>query len=109
MRDRSVLVLPINIVLLVIGLADLLTTIFWLRTGQATEVNPIMAAALSLSPVLFILVKLATLGAYVAVIEWYRRRRNPSFARIVSNITVTAYVGVYSVSFFVVNASLLLR
>lgn len=101
--------LPINIALLAIGLADLLTTIYWLRTGQATEMNPIMAGALRLSPVLFILVKVATLGAYVAVIEWYRRHRNPLFAKFVSNITVASYIGIYSVSFFAVNGGLLLK
>lgn len=101
--------LPINIVLLAIGLADLLTTIFWLRTGQATEVNPLMAALLKVSPTLFILAKIATLGAYVSVIEWYRRHRNPLFARVVSNITLLAYVGIYSISFVSVNAPVLLR
>lgn len=112
MRDRSVTrdtVLPINIVLLMIGLADLATTIYWLHTGQATEMNPIMATALRLSPALFVLVKVATLGAYVGVIEWYRRHRNPSFARIVSNVTVASYIGIYSVSFLTVNAGLLPR
>lgn len=109
MRDRAAFVLPVNILLLIIGFADLLTTLFWLHAGQATEVNPIMAAVLSLSPVLFVVVKIATLGAYVAVIEWYRRHRNPSFARIVSNFTVVAYVSVYSVSFLAVNTSVLFR
>lgn len=109
MRDRSVPVLPVNIVLVLIGLADLVSTVFWLSTGQATEVNPIMAALLSVSPALFVLAKLATLGVYVAFIEWYRRYRNASFARVVSNVTVLSYVGIYSISFIAVNANALLR
>lgn len=108
-KDRSAFVLRANVLLVMIGLADLITTLFWLATGQATEVNPIMAAVLATSLVLFIFVKVATLGAYVATIEWYRRHRNASFARLVSRVTLIAYVGVYTVSFAAVNADVLLR
>ncbi len=107
MRDRSARVLPVNVLLVMIGLADLLTTVYWLATGQAAEVNPVMAAVLELSPLLFILVKVATLAAYVIVIEWYRRHRNPYLARIIGRVTVLSYVGVYAISFAAVNAPLL--
>jgi hypothetical protein len=95
--------LPANAVLLAVGLADLFTTLFWLATGRAVEVNPVMAAVLRLGVWPFVLTKLATLGAYVSVLEWYRRRRNPVFARVVGNITLIGYVGIYAVSFVCVN------
>jgi hypothetical protein len=100
--------LPINMVLFAIGLADLVTTLFWLHTGRAIEVNPLMAAVLDTSVVLFVAVKLATLVAYVAVMEWYRRFRSPAFARLVGNVTVASYSAIYSVSFVCVNHSFLL-
>ncbi|MCE5199384.1 MAG: DUF5658 family protein [Armatimonadota bacterium] len=96
-------ILPANAILLVIGLADLVSTMFWLHTGQVIEANPVMATLLSASLPLFVLTKLGTLLAYVGVMEWYRRHKNPQFAQIVASITVTAYVGIYAVSFCMVN------
>ncbi len=95
--------MPANAVLLAVGLADLFTTLFWLATGRAVEVNPIMAALLRLGVWPFVFTKLATLAAYIGVLEWYRRRRNPAFARLVGNITLIGYVGIYAVSFAFVN------
>jgi len=94
--------------LLAIGLTDLITTILWLRAGCAVEYNPVMAALLHAGVGVFVLAKLLTLGAYVGVIEWYRRRRNPVFARMIGNITVAAYLCIYAVSFCCVNWSFLL-
>ena len=104
---QSPAILPANALLLLIGLADLLSTIFWLHTGCAIEVNPIMAALLHAGLGVFVLVKVLTLGTYVCVMEWYRRHRNPTFAKFVGNFTVIAYVGIYTVSFCMVNHSLL--
>jgi hypothetical protein len=95
--------MPVNVVLLAVGLMDLVTTLFWLATGRVIEVNPIMAAVLQAGIVLFIFVKIATLGAYVTVMEWYRRNRNPIFARAVGSFTVLAYISIYVVSFYSVN------
>jgi len=101
-------ILPINLVLIFIGFFDLITTLYWLHTGRAIEVNPIMAAVLVTSPALFVCVKLITLAAFVVVMEWYRRNRNPVFARIVGNITVLAYICIYTVSFCCVNRGMFL-
>ena len=103
MRSRAASILPINAVLLAVGLVDLATTLAWLRMGLAVEVNPIMAAVLDAGMLLFLAVKLSTLGAYLIVMEWYRRRRNAEFARLVGNITVAAYLAIYTVSFIAVN------
>jgi len=96
-------ILPVNVAMLGIGLLDLLSTIFWLHNGCAIEVNPVMSAVLKHGLVLFIAVKLSTLVAYIAVMEWYRRYKNPVFARVVGIITVAAYLTIYAVSFCGVN------
>ena len=109
LRTRPARVLPVNIALLIIGAVDLATTVFWLHTGQAVEVNPVMAALLGRSMALFIVFKAGTLAAYVAVIEWYRLRRNAAFACFVSNVTAVAYLSIYAVSFLLVNCGFILR
>lgn len=103
----KVRILPANALLIAVGLADLLSTLFWLKTGQAIEVNPVMAAVLHAGLGAFILVKLSTLAAYVGVVEWYRRRRNPAFARLVGSITLFGYVGIYAICFCCVNYGLM--
>ena len=104
---QKVRILPANAFLIAVGLADLLSTLFWLKTGQAIEVNPVMAAVLRAGLGAFIIVKLSTLVAYVGMMEWYRRRHNPAFARLVGSITLFGYVGIYAVSFCVVNYGLM--
>lgn len=99
--------LPANAVLLAVGLADLLSTVFWVATGRAIEVNPIMAAVLRLGIWPFVLTKLSTLAACVGVLEWYRRRRNPIFARVVGNIALTCYIAIYAIAFVIVNHGML--
>ncbi|NLN77053.1 MAG: hypothetical protein GX139_12205 [Armatimonadetes bacterium] len=96
-------ILPANALLVVVGLADLLSTLYWLKTGQAIEVNPVMAAVLQCGTGIFIAVKLATLGSFVGVMEWYRRHRNPAFARLVGSATLIGYLSIYAVSFCCVN------
>ena len=107
MRTSRIGLLPVNIALLAIGIADLATTLYWVRTGQATEVNPIMAVLLDAGMLPFVVVKLSTLISYVAVTEWYRRNRNAAFARATGNITVVAYLNIYAISFAGVNPHIL--
>jgi len=107
-RTLTLDVLPANAVLLAVGLADLLSTLFWIATGRAVEVNPIMAAVLRLGICPFVFAKLSTLAAYIGVVEWYRRRRNPVFACLVGNLTLTCYIAVYAISFVVVNRGILI-
>lgn len=101
-------ILPANLALLAIGLADLASTLIWLQTGRAVEFNPIMAAALEFGTLYFISLKLSTLAAYVCVIEWYRRYRRPEFASAVSSFTLAAYACIYCVSFVCVNCCALI-
>ncbi|MDH7601019.1 MAG: DUF5658 family protein [Armatimonadota bacterium] len=101
--------LPANIVLLFVGLLDLLTTLIWLHTGKAVEINPIMAYVLRSGIDVFVAVKMSTLLAYVAVLEWYRRFKSPDLAALIGRLTLGSYVGIYAISFAVVNAQVLLQ
>lgn len=98
-------ILPANALLVIIGVVDLLTTVYWLITGQIIEVNPIMAAVLSMGMGVFIGTKLLTLVAYIVVMEWYRRYRNPALAQVIGLATVVGYISIYAISFCCVNHS----
>ncbi len=102
MRTR-LLILPWTAGLIVIGLVDLVTTLVWLHQGCIVEFNPLMATVLDAGITAFIAVKVFTLCAYVIVVEWYRRHRNASFARIIGIVTVVSYLAIYTISFCSVN------
>lgn len=107
MKSAASKILPVNIALILIGLLDLGTTVAWLISGHIIEYNPIMAAVLKAGLPTFIAVKLATIIAYVAFMEWYRHHRSAAVAIIVGNFTVVSYICIYFVSFFCVNSSFL--
>ena len=92
---------------MIVGTLDLASTILWVGAGKAVEVNPLMAAVLKLGTPAFVCAKLISLGAYVAVIEWYRRFRSAAAAQAVGRFTLAAYVGLYAVSFALANRSFL--
>lgn len=94
--------------LVLVGVLDLVTTLWWLHTGRAVEYNPIMAALLRIGTPAFVIVKLSTLIACVAALEWYRRRRCALFAKAAGLFALVAYVSIYAVSFLVVNRDFLL-
>lgn len=109
MKSRCFVILPINLILLALALADLASTLVWISCGAAIEVNPIMAAVLHSGVWAFAGVKLFTIAAYLLTMEWYRRSRSESFAKCVGLITVLAYTGIYAVSFTAVNYNFLLN
>ena len=102
MRTKT-LILPWTAGLVAIGLIDLFTSLVWLHQGCIVEFNPIMSKVLNTSLVLFVAVKISTLCAYVIVVEWYRRHRSASFARVIGIVTVTSYLTIYAISFCSAN------
>ena len=102
------LILPANALVVVLGLVDLITTVIWARAGLAVEFNPVMSFVLKAGIPTFVLVKVATLGAYLVVVEWYRRNRSERFARATGLATLVAYLSLYVVSFCCVNHSFFL-
>ncbi len=80
-----------SIILIVICLADMFSTLYFVLRGLATEQNPIMAACLNHSPGMFVLVKLVSFVPFVIAVELYRRR-NPSFALAACRCAIALYV-----------------
>jgi len=83
-------------VLLLLALCslDMFSTIYWVRTGQATESNPFLAWTFRLHPLLFVLVKV---GTYLPplLLASYLARRHPRLVTILLRVVILAYVGLY--------------
>ncbi|MFQ3549620.1 MAG: DUF5658 family protein [Armatimonadota bacterium] len=105
---KKIDIMPTNIAIFAIGMIDLLSTLFWVYTHRAIEHNPIMAYLLEIHPALFISVKIASLLVFVVVTEYYRRNFSQSFAKKVGVVTIFAYIGIYTVSFTIINKQYLL-
>ena len=107
MEARTTHILPANAAVVIIGLLDLITTIFLVCTGRAVEANPVMAALLDAGLPIFIVGKASTLAAYFLVMEWYKQR-NLSFVQAIGKFTALAYLASYTVCFCLVNYRLFL-
>lgn len=105
---RKAIILPANALLFLVGVLDLISTLWWVHTGRAVEYNPVMAAVLDAGVPAFVAVKMSTLIVFVVVMEWYRRRRCALFARAVGLFTLIAYASIYTVSLLVVNKDCIL-
>jgi len=80
-----------SIVLIGICVADMLATLYFVLRGMAVEQNPLMAVCMDRSPVLFVLVKLASFVPFVVAVEMYRKK-NPGFARKACLSAIALYV-----------------
>jgi len=83
-----------SIILVCICLADMLSTLYFVVNGMATEQNPLMAACIKHSPALFVFVKLMSFVPFVVAVELYRRR-NPGFARRACLCAIGLYVATF--------------
>jgi hypothetical protein len=84
--------------IIVVGLVDLLTSVYWLATGQMREGNPIMSLVLGHGVLPFIFTKICTLILYVTVMSWYERQR-PRRARVLGIATLCLYLAMYFMTF----------
>jgi len=80
-----------SLVLVGICLADMISTLIFVLSGHAVEQNPIMAACLRKSPMVFVLVKLASFVPFVLAVELFRQK-NAAFARFACRTAIGAYV-----------------
>lgn len=80
-----------SLILVGICLADMISTLFFVLRGSAVEQNPLMAVCLNHSPMVFVLVKLASFVPFVIAVELYRRR-NAAFARFACRTAIAAYL-----------------
>jgi len=89
----------INQIVLLFGLnlLDALLTIFWVRSGVATESNQLMAELLNVGNLPFLSVKIA-MGAVAAIVLW--RFANKPLARFGLTVSLAAYLGLMLVHVF---------
>lgn len=80
--------------LVAICLMDMLSTLFFVLRGVATEQNPIMAACLNYSPGMFVLVKIASFVPFVIAVEIYRQK-NAEFAKTICRLAIVLYISVF--------------
>ena len=81
-------------ILIVICVADMLSTLLAVLSGLAIEQNPIMAACLRHSVWTFVIVKIMSFVPFVIAVERYRAF-NPVFARQASRAAILLYVFIY--------------
>jgi hypothetical protein len=89
----------LNQIVLLFGLnlLDALLTIFWVRSGVATEGNQLMAELLDIGNFPFLLVKVA-IGAVTAVVLF--KYANSRLARFGLTVSLAVYIGLMGVHFF---------
>lgn len=91
-----------SIILVIVCLADMLSTLACILSGIAVEQNPFMAACIRHSTWTFIGVKLASFVPFVFVIEYYRWQ-NPIFAKNAARTAIVLYVMIYIILTLGVN------
>lgn len=79
-----------------IGLADLVTTIVFIRHHGAQEANPVFRRFWEMGLIAFILAKLACLIGPIYVLEW-ARTRSTQFVKLASRAVIFAYLIMYGI------------
>jgi Domain of unknown function (DUF5658) len=82
--------LKASFLLFALNLLDGLLTIFWVRTGVATEANALMAGLLDIGDAPFLAVKILMGGLTVAVVALWGNRK---VARYGLSLALGAYLG----------------
>jgi hypothetical protein len=92
-----------SVLIIAICVADLATTIWFVRSHGAQEANPIMRFFLEQGLIAFILAKAMFCLGPLALIEW-ARRRNPLFVRGALRAGIALYLGFYGTVVWKINA-----
>lgn len=90
-------------VIAAIGIADLITTIIFIRHHGAQEANPLFRLYWEMGLFAFIAAKMACLLGPIVVLEW-ARKRNPLFVSRALRGAIAAYLIFYGVGFVRLNA-----
>ena len=91
-----------TVVLGFIVLFDLVSTIYLMSIGMASEGNPLMATFAQMGTTTLVAAKLATCLPFFALVEVYRASR-PNRARAVTRIVSCCYVAAYVVGTLQIN------
>ena len=87
---------PQTVALAAIGIADLISTLFFIGIANAAEANPLMSRILQWGPAAFVQAKLLLLIVPLVILE-LARRRNPIFVARAVNAAIVAYIALYTV------------
>ncbi len=88
--------------LVLLGVADAASTLFFVGRGLATEANPLMAWCLEQGAMVFLVVKTLSFAPFVAMCEIYRRR-NPVTGRMFIRLGFWGYLFAYLLLVLLVN------
>ncbi len=88
-----------------IGIADLITTIVFIRHHGAQEANPLFKLYWQMGLFAFIVAKSVCLIGPLLILEW-ASKRNPRFVRQALRSAIVAYLAFYSIGFLKLNAPL---
>jgi hypothetical protein len=92
-------VLPETTMLVVIGLVDMLTTLFWIARQQAFEANYLFGIILhDYGPIGLIAAKVLFLALPLTVAE-LARKQNERFVKLMLRVGIIGYIGLYLISF----------
>ncbi len=83
-----------SVLLFVICTADMLSTLYWVHAGRATEANPWLAHWLRHGDAAFCVTKLLSFVPFLIVAAYYRPRR-PRLIAVALRATVVLYVLMY--------------
>jgi hypothetical protein len=87
------------LVLALVCAVDMLTTLWWVARGIASEANPLLAWTLDHHPLLFVLLKCATFLPPLLLVPRLGRER-PEFTRRALAFACLAYIGIYVLAVF---------
>lgn len=85
-----------------IGLADLVTTIIFIRYYGAQEANPLFRDFWRMGLPAFILAKALCVVGPLTLLEW-ARRREPGFVCWALRLAIVGYVGAYGIGLVTLN------
>ncbi len=85
-----------------IGVADLATTIIFIRQHGAVEANPLFKHYWEMGLVFFIAAKMALLVAPLSLLEWARLHK-PRFVSYALRCAIVAYIVMYGIGFVKLN------
>lgn len=86
-----------SVLLFAICTADMLSTLYWVHTHQATEANPWMAFWLEHGDVTFCAIKLMSFLPFLVVAAYFRPRR-PRLIAVALRGTLILYTLMYALS-----------
>ncbi len=85
-----------------LGIADLITTILFIRQNGGQEANPLFRQYWEMGTCAFVAAKLVMLAGPLCILEW-ARRRNPQFVSWALRGVIVGYLTMYGIGYCRLN------